>query len=65
MNGLGVSSSGERAAQAAANARSIVLVLGSDYGTAVPYIAAPAATPPANHPAQKLDSRTASQGICT
>jgi LCP family protein required for cell wall assembly len=67
MTTSGQPSSGERAAAAAAAIRSVVLVLGTDYGTAVPYISAPAVTPaaPADHPASDLHSRTASQGICT
>jgi hypothetical protein len=59
--------SGERAAAAAAGRRSVVLLVGSDYGTAVPLISAPAATPATTsaHPAKRLHARTASQGICT
>jgi hypothetical protein len=58
---------GQRAAAAAAAVRSVVLVLGTDYGAAVPLISAPAASPetPATHPAKSLHSRTANQGICT
>ena len=60
-------SSGARAAAAAAAVRSVVLVLGSDYGTAVPLISAPAVTrpTPSTHPAKSLHARTANQGICT
>jgi hypothetical protein len=67
MTNQGELTSGERAAAAAAAVRSVVLVLGTDYGAAVPLISAPAATPvrPATHPAKRLHSRTANQGICT
>lgn len=67
MTSQGQPSSGERAAAAAAAIRSVILVLGTDYGTAVPLISAPAASPvtPATHPARDFHSRTASQGICT
>jgi len=58
---------GQRAAAAAAAVRSVTLVLGTDYGAAVPLISAPAASSvtPATHPARSLHSRTANQGICT
>jgi hypothetical protein len=63
----GEPTSGQRAAAAAAAIRSVILVLGTDYGAAVPLISAPSATPvtPATHPAKSLHSRTANQGICT
>jgi len=67
MDSQGLLTSGARAAAAAAAVRSVVLVLGSDYGTAVPLISAPAATPATQsaHPATHLHARTANQGICT
>jgi LCP family protein required for cell wall assembly len=67
MTVQGEPTSGQRAAAAAAAIRSVILVLGTDYGAAVPLISAPAATPvtPATHPAKSLHSRTANQGICT
>ena len=67
MTNQGELTSAERAAAAAAAVRSVVLLLGTDYGAAVPLISAPAATPvrPATHPAKRLHSRTANQGICT
>jgi hypothetical protein len=67
LTGQGLLTSGARAAAAAAAARSVTLLLGSDYGTAVPLISAPAATPAtlSAHPAKRLHARTANQGICT
>ena len=67
LTGQGLLTSGARAAAAAAAARSVTLLLGSDYGTAVPLISAPAATPAtlSAHPARRLHARTANQGICT
>jgi len=67
LTGQGLLSSGARAAAAAAATRSVTLLLGSDYGTAVPLISAPAATPAtlSAHPAKRLHARTANQGICT
>jgi len=67
LTGQGVLTSGARAAAAAAAVRSVTLLLGSDYGIAVPLISAPAATPAtlSAHPAKHLHARTASQGICT
>jgi hypothetical protein len=69
----GLLTSGARAAAAAAAVRSVTLLLGSDYGIAVPLISAPAATPAtlstsstsSAHPAKRLHARTANQGICT
>ncbi len=67
LTSQGLLTSGARAAAAAAAARSVTLLLGSDYGTAVPLISAPAATPAtlSAHPAKRLHARTANQGICT
>jgi hypothetical protein len=67
MTNQGEPTSGQRAAAAAAAIRSVTLVLGTDYGTAVPLISAPAAASPtpATHPAKDFHSRTANQGICT
>ena len=66
MSSEGQPTSGQRAAAAAASIRSVILVLGTDYGSAVPLISAPSvsATPVAQ-PAKRLHSRTADQGICT
>ena len=67
LTSQGLLTSGARAAAAAASHRSVVLLLGSDYGTAVPLISAPATNPATSstHPAKRLHARTASQGICT
>lgn len=67
LTSQGLLTSGARVAAAAAASRSVTLLLGSDYGIAVPLISAPAATPatPSTHPAKRLHARTANQGICT
>jgi hypothetical protein len=67
LTSQGLLTSGAQAAAAGAAHRSVVLLLGSDYGTAVPLISAPAVTPATSsaHPAKRLHARTANQGICT
>jgi LCP family protein required for cell wall assembly len=66
MSSSGQLTSGQRAAAAAASVRSVILVLGTDYGSAVPLISAPSVSAtPAAQPAKSLHARTADQGICT
>jgi LCP family protein required for cell wall assembly len=70
-NGGQTMASGVLAAAAAATAtaqghapHAVTLILGTDYGTTVPLIAAPSATT-THTPVTKLHARNASQGICT